>query len=228
QWTMDNAGNNITAMEKLERSCTQDGIQFDHFGNRNRWVTVQSRYLPLWPLMYTCSRCFPHIINISAQTFRDDHQTIITVTDGNKDGGFQEPLRNVQLLQDVETRWSALNNMIARVIELYPVLTLLTSSSHPSDKWQVLHNILTVLEKAHSAQQLFSAEKTPTLSAALPAFELLLVAWTNLQKEIPELSHYTGASVMKIRERSLQLSIYLLSDVLSVINPAYKMDWINE
>ena len=38
QWTMDNAGNNNTAMEKLEQLCAQDGIVFDKFGNRNRYV----------------------------------------------------------------------------------------------------------------------------------------------------------------------------------------------
>ncbi|KAF9523888.1 hypothetical protein CPB83DRAFT_750385, partial [Crepidotus variabilis] len=88
--------------------------------------------------------------------------------------------------------------------------------------------LLTVLEKAHSAQELLSAEKTPTLSAALPAFELLLVAWTNLQKEIPEISHYIVVSVMKIREyveKSRSSRIYALA---IMINPAYKMDWINE
>jgi len=38
QWTMDNAGNNNTSMETLERLCSQDGIAFDKFGNLNRYV----------------------------------------------------------------------------------------------------------------------------------------------------------------------------------------------
>lgn len=36
QWTLDNAGNNGTAMEKIQRCCAADSIQFDAIGNRNR------------------------------------------------------------------------------------------------------------------------------------------------------------------------------------------------
>jgi hypothetical protein len=45
---MDNAGNCNTSMEKIQRCCVADGIDFDADGNR--------------------CRCFPHVINIAAQT----------------------------------------------------------------------------------------------------------------------------------------------------------------
>lgn len=52
---------------------------------------------------------------------REDLQK--TISEGNASGSFPngKPLRNVQLLRDVDTRWSATFFMIERVIELYPV-----------------------------------------------------------------------------------------------------------
>jgi len=57
-------------------------------------------------------------LRISKQQ-REDLQMVIT--EGNSDHVFEQPIRNVQLLRDVDTRWSALRNMIARFIELYLV-----------------------------------------------------------------------------------------------------------
>jgi hypothetical protein len=45
-----------------------------------------------------------------------------------------------------------------------------------------------------------AAEKTPTLSLALPAYEALVLMWKELAKEIPELSHYIGLGIAKIME----------------------------
>lgn len=67
-------------------------------------------------------------------------------------------------------------------------------------EYQVLHDIQSILAVPHAAQELLSAEKTPTLSAALPAFEMLLDSWINLQKELPMLAHYIGAGIFKIQE----------------------------
>jgi len=76
----------------------------------------------------------------------------------------------------------------------------LASLQFTADEYQVLHDILTVLDIPFSAQELLSAEKTPTLSVALPAFEMLVNAWTILQAALPELSHYIGVGIHKIRE----------------------------
>ena len=75
-----------------------------------------------------------------------------------------------------------------------------------------------VLDKPLSTQELLSAEKTPTLSVALPAFEMLVNAWTNLQAVLPELSHYIGVGVYKIREyvqKGRKSRIYALAMSLS-------------
>ncbi|KAF8154650.1 hypothetical protein B0H34DRAFT_616846, partial [Crassisporium funariophilum] len=112
------------------------------------------------------------------------HEDLREVIDqGNKDGCWAEVIPLVQLLWNVETRWSSLLAMIKHVIELYPaIMVLLDKTKYLSLGWlqftaeeyQVLNDIVTVLEQPHFVQKLLSAEKTPTLSLALPAFELLL------------------------------------------------------
>jgi len=47
QWTFDNAGNNNTAMEKIQRCCAADGIEFDATGNRNRLVFLLQMFTDL-------------------------------------------------------------------------------------------------------------------------------------------------------------------------------------
>lgn len=67
-------------------------------------------------------------------------------------------------------------------------------------QYQVLHDIQSILAVAHSAQELLSAEKTPTLSMALPVFEMLLDSWLDLQTQIPELAHYIGVGIKMIQK----------------------------
>jgi len=172
QWTFDNAGNNNTAMEKIQRCCAADGIMFDALGNRNRLEFLSLLY-PKICKRNILLRCFPHVINISAQTvtkelkenpthvwssaYRVDMaieeldalaaydtaikadpvgkaRTMVSMcrSSGQRCADLREiivagceqrvwALRPVQLLRDVETRWSSLRCMVGRVIELYPV-----------------------------------------------------------------------------------------------------------
>jgi hypothetical protein len=56
---------------------------------------------------------------------REDLQN--TISEGNEVGGWgdpPQPLRNVALLRDVDTRWSSIFRMIDRVLELYEVFCL--------------------------------------------------------------------------------------------------------
>ncbi|KAF7372508.1 Dimer-Tnp-hAT domain-containing protein [Mycena venus] len=71
-------------------------------------------------------------------------------------------------------------------------------------------------------------EKTPTLSMALPAFELLLKSWLQMQQTLPELAHYIGVGIAKIQEyvnKGRKSRIYALA---MIINPTMKMHWIEE
>ena len=64
----------------------------------------------------------------------------------------------------------------------------------------VLMDIHQVLEVAHKAQELLSAERTPTLSIALPAYELIIAKWKDLQQVIPELKSFIGQGIRKLKE----------------------------
>ncbi|KAJ6552172.1 hypothetical protein B0H10DRAFT_1262256 [Mycena sp. CBHHK59/15] len=118
-------------------------------------------------------------------------------------------MRVLQLLRDCETRWSSTYLMSDRLIELYPAVQCFLN--HPQQsaithlqfdplQYQVLHDIQSILAVPHAAQELLSAEKTPTLSVALPAFEMLLESWLSLQATLPMLAHYIGVGIVKIQE----------------------------
>ena len=68
------------------------------------------------------------------------------------------------------------------------------------DQCAVLQEILVILEVAHCAQQLVSSELTPTLSIALPAYEILLQSWRNLCVQLPHFSHFIQRGIAKIEE----------------------------
>ncbi|KAF5369673.1 hypothetical protein D9615_010259 [Tricholomella constricta] len=154
---------------------------------------------------------------------RSDLSTVIK--NGNNDGSWT--LRILQLLRDCETRWSSTHLMTGRALDLYPAIERFLQLPKQIDlvhllftetEFQVLHDIQTILSIPHAAQELLSAEKTPTLSMALPAYEMIITAWLNLQKKIPILAHYIGVGIHKLQD-----SIYL---ALPVINPEVKLDWI--
>ena len=69
-----------------------------------------------------------------------------------------------------------------------------------SKQYEVLGHIHQILEIPHKCQELLAAEKTPTLSKALPTYEKLVELWKALALAIPELSHYIGLGVAKIME----------------------------
>jgi len=99
--------------------------------------------------------------------------------------------------------------MLHRIKYLYPpVVVLLSHIDYPDlqplrlteIQWDIIQDILLILDVAHAAQELLAAERTPTLSMALPVFETLIQNWLKLQNEIPELSHYIGVGISKLQE----------------------------
>ncbi|KAF8600612.1 hypothetical protein BDV93DRAFT_587999, partial [Ceratobasidium sp. AG-I] len=140
----------------------------------------------------------------------------------------------LQLLRDSETRWSSTYNMINRYLELYPAV-LRFSMSHPEMKipvvshrqYQVLQDVVSVLSIPHSAQELLSAERTPTLALALPVYENLIQALRDCELKFPELRHAIGCGISKLEAyvaKARDLPVYALA---MVINPCLKFQWIN-
>ncbi|KAJ7700445.1 PLC-like phosphodiesterase [Mycena rosella] len=99
-------------------------------------------------------------------------------------------------------------------LELYPAQSALSHLLFTEQQFQVLSDIQMILSIPHATQELLSAEKTPTLPMALPAFELVLKSWPNLQQTLPELAHYIGVGIAKIQEyvnKGRQSRIYVLA-----------------
>ncbi len=56
------------------------------------------------------------------------------------------------------------------------------------------------MEIPHDAQQLLSYERAPSLSIALPAYELLLMGWRELREEMPHMAPFIDTGIEKIEE----------------------------
>lgn len=67
----------------------------------------------------------------------------------------------------------------------------------------------------HAFQQKLSAEKTPTLCEALPAYDAMLTVWKRLQTELPaSYAQVIEAGVQKLdqyRDRTTEAPAYYLS-----------------
>ncbi|KAJ7596347.1 hypothetical protein C8J56DRAFT_882106 [Mycena floridula] len=113
--------------------------------------------------------------------------------------------KNLQLLCDVDTRWSSTLLMVKRTILLCKAITLfhrkedfaeLRSYMLDDDEWDDLEfyrHILSLrisIKVPHAFQQKLSAEKKPTLCNALPAYEAMVKVWKEMQDEIPQISSH--------------------------------------
>jgi len=125
-----------------------------------------------------------------------------------------------------------------------PKYSHLKSNLFTPMEYQAIHDIYNILQSPHTAQELLSGEKVPTLAMAIPAFEKLVASWIEKQKAIPMLSHYIGVGIAKIQEyvekgrasriyalamsKFLVTSSFVLFTISSVIHPSYKLTWIQE
>ncbi|THH30687.1 hypothetical protein EUX98_g3511 [Antrodiella citrinella] len=175
---------------------------------------------------------------------RDDfHDTILK---GNADGSFQQKLRPVQLLRDMEVRWSSTYLMIDRALELYPAIkkfielpkyqrdldgTLLTEN-----ELRVLRDIHRLLKLPHRVQELLASEKTPTLALVLPAYEKLIKTLRIMEtsRAHQKLGHAIAVAALKLEKylaktRSTPL-ILAIADIVSllVLNPTIKLQWLQD
>ncbi|KAF7974202.1 hypothetical protein HWV62_13164 [Athelia sp. TMB] len=114
----------------------------------------------------------------SGQHRKDFDRTII---EGNTDGVFRDrngnpiKLDQLQLLRDVDTRWSSIYLMIDRVLNMMPAINIfLNKTKHhtfagcgllPMDK-EVLQDICEFIEVPHAVQEVLSGEGTLTLQSS--------------------------------------------------------------
>lgn len=84
------------------------------------------------------------------------------------------------------------------------------------DEYQLeaLNDIIDILDTPHSAQQALSHEQAPTLSMALPAFELMLTGLKAKKAKYPRLSHAIEAGIEKLEDyiqKARQNKVYALA-----------------
>ncbi|CAE6430174.1 unnamed protein product [Rhizoctonia solani] len=94
-------------------------------------------------------------------------------------------------------------------------------------EFEVLTHIMKVLDVAHRAQELLSAEQTPTLALAFPVYEKMLRDWRDLAKQYGALSYAIKAAMDKIEaymEKSRTSPIHILAMFL---NPCIKYTFID-
>ncbi|KAJ7830825.1 hypothetical protein B0H13DRAFT_1654922, partial [Mycena leptocephala] len=179
--------------------------------------------------------CFPHIVNLACKAVlgaitnmdfaapeADDFVPLRTPAD-NFLGAiirvsslrrqyFSEILKalqqkDLQLLRDVDTRWSSTLLMIDRAILLREAIDKFLSDPQfrelrkyklGDEDWKALELFKRILAVPHAFQQKLSAEKTPTLGDALPAFEAMIKAWEKQQAKYPDAIHIIQMGIDKL------------------------------
>ncbi|KAF7347428.1 HAT family dimerization domain-containing protein [Mycena venus] len=146
-------------------------------------------------------------------------------------------MKDLQLLRDVDTRWSSTLIMIDRAILLREVIDKFLSNTEFQDlkkyklndkEWEALEAFKRILAVPHAFQQRLSAERTPTLGDALPAFEAMISQWEKQQVRHPETAHIVQQGIDKLesyRDRVEDVPAYVLS---MLINPAVKLSWFEK
>ncbi|KAH9841665.1 uncharacterized protein C8Q71DRAFT_794577 [Rhodofomes roseus] len=193
---MDNASSNKKKMTFLQDELNKAGIAFDADGNR-----VCKPISSVRTVVVAARRSGPR---------REELQRVIKMgNQSNLWGTLENPvvLPEVQLLRDVDTRWSSMYNMISRMLNLYPAVrhlilkdTLGDIADLTDDELNVLVDIHQVFSAPNAAQELLSAEKTPTLCMALPVYTDLMDVWEEQARTIPELQHYIKMGIDRVQK----------------------------
>ncbi|KAF8970640.1 ribonuclease H-like domain-containing protein, partial [Flammula alnicola] len=123
---------------------------------------------------------------------------------------------DVQLLRDVDTRWSSTCLMIERALFCRPIIVKFLSMPDfedlrrhylTGDDWEALQAFYDILSIPHAFQQRLSAEKTPTLCETIRSFSAITAIWKEHQGEHPETSNIIQAGIDKLEEYSERTSL---------------------
>ncbi|KAJ7204440.1 hypothetical protein GGX14DRAFT_323885, partial [Mycena pura] len=116
-------------------------------------------------------------------------------------------MKDLQLLRDVDVRWSSTLLMVDRAILLRAAIDKFLSTPDFSElekyklnsaEWAALDVFRDILSVPHAFQQKLSAESTPMLCEALPAFRGMIKAWEAKQVKYPELSDIIQSGIDKL------------------------------
>jgi hypothetical protein len=95
-------------------------------------------------------------------------------------------------------------------------------------QFTALQRISSVLLIARRAQQLLSAERTPTLALALPLYELIIKIWRECLEKFPEQGYAISLAISKLEEYVVKSRTSSVHAFAMFVNPHLKLSWINE
>ncbi|KAJ8457523.1 hypothetical protein ONZ45_g18279 [Pleurotus djamor] len=234
--TVDNASNNTTFIECLERELKILGIPFSQ----------SERHI----------RCFPHIVNLACKAvlqgitnmkYAEDYTPGYDPTQRDAEvfvGLTCDPVANVRafiraarassLLRDIDIRWSSVLLMIDRAIILRSAIEKFLNQNEFPDllkyrlndsEWDALAIFKDVLLVPHAFQQKLSAEKTPTLCYALPSFAAMHRKWVKQQEMYPMMSDAIQAGLDKLSDYQGRLELIPAYILAMAVNPNIKLRW---
>ncbi|KAF5367905.1 hypothetical protein D9757_011237 [Collybiopsis confluens] len=233
--TSDNASNNDTFMSELANMLADEG-RVTEWNPEDRQI-----------------RCFAHIVNLSCKSvlaMMDEigdnvmHCVRVVIREIRSSGLRRDyfswctervNIRDLQLLLDIDIRWSSTYIMINRALVLRPALSqFFTNEDYrhlhtlSADDWVFLKDIRDVLEVPHLFQQRLSAQKTPTLCWALPSFAAMVEEYKSQMQRFPYLTDVIQAGIDKLNnyyQRLYNIPAYILAMVL---NPEAKLSFYND
>ncbi|KAG1770825.1 hypothetical protein EV702DRAFT_1049270 [Suillus placidus] len=223
--TLDNPSNNDILPCHLEEELLRGGISFDR----------EKRHV----------LCFPHAVNLACKAVlkailrpltlqRKMHMTTDLMLHQHarrskpiKRDPVREALekKDLQLLRDVDIRWSSTLLMIEGAITLQKFRELPECNLSDSPL-EVLQTILVVPHAFHAFQQRLSAEKTQTLRYAILSFKTKSSAWKKQVEDCPDL--VLSLSPVSISSIHIQLVWILFLPMFLLWQSAIKLDCARE
>ncbi|TFK27519.1 hypothetical protein FA15DRAFT_586294 [Coprinopsis marcescibilis] len=107
----------------------------------------------------------------------------------------------LELLHDVDTRWSSTLLMIKRFVKLKEFVLQMISKYNDlvkykltNNEWKHLNDYISIL------QQKLSGERTPTLHQALPLFYQMILRWKKYKHTFPDLRNVLDAGISKLED----------------------------
>ena len=142
-------------------------------------------------------------------------------------------LKEVQLEQDVCTRWNSVFYMIDRLLSAYPaVFTTLYQGPNKhllltDDEQKLLEQLAKVLAPFERASTKFSAEKIPTAGLILPYFAKFLKDLAPAPDDLPQIIKVKDLIKKDLEKRYQKPEEKSLLALTSVLDPRLKsLDWM--
>ncbi|KIK14997.1 hypothetical protein PISMIDRAFT_72855, partial [Pisolithus microcarpus 441] len=152
--------------------------------------------------------CFAHIINLCVQDVISGF-TAADVADDLTRAWHDDTEEKDKYIEAVRGNPLALARYTIRAIQ-----------------WSVLQDYENILKVPHKVQQRMSAEARPTLSCAVPSFELFMTAWEKMQQENRRLVPFIEVGLIKARRyynRMDNTKVYIIS---MFVDPFLRFHWI--